>query len=74
MFLTQDEPGGCVVPACWGLIVSLKCGERMSLEQIRAVVEASGEVEFGGRGKYDATGEPAAANDCGTVHSKGSRS
>lgn len=36
-------------PACWGLIVSMKGGERLSLEQIRAFVEASGEVEFQGR-------------------------
>ena len=36
-------------PACWGLIVSMKGGERLSLEQIRAFVEASGEVEFQAR-------------------------
>ena len=36
-------------PACWGLIISMKGGERLSLERIRALVEASGEVEFEGR-------------------------
>ena len=45
MFLTQNEPEG-VEPACWELIVSVQNGERLSLEQIRAFLEASGEIEF----------------------------
>lgn len=33
-------------PACWELIVSVQNGERLSLEQIRAFLQASEEVQF----------------------------
>ena len=33
-------------PACWELNISVQNGERLSLEQIRAFLEASGEIEF----------------------------
>ena len=33
-------------PACWGLKVSVRNGERLSLEQIRAFLEATEEIEF----------------------------
>ena len=32
--------------ACWELIVSVQNGERLSLEQIRAFLQASEEVQF----------------------------
>ena len=34
---------------CWGVIVSMQDGERLSLEQIRAFLEASQEVQFEGK-------------------------
>lgn len=46
MFLTQDEPEWVGIVACWGLIVSMKNGERLSLEQIRAFLAASEEFRF----------------------------
>ena len=58
----QDEPGAGVRfsykmslekrnPACWALIIKMQAGDRMSLEQIQAFVEASDEVEFKARNK-----------------------
>jgi hypothetical protein len=38
-----DEPEG-VGNRCWGLLIGMKDGERLSLEQIRAFPEASEEV------------------------------
>jgi len=35
-----------VEPACWGLIISMKNGERLSLEQIRTFLAASKEFRF----------------------------
>lgn len=35
--------------ACWGLIISMQDGEKQSLEQIRAFLEASEEVHFEGQ-------------------------
>ena len=35
-----------VKPACWELIVSMKNGERLSLEQIRTFLAASEEFRF----------------------------
>src|ERR1019366_3882136 len=46
-FLTQDEPEGWC--ACLGLIISMRDGEKQSLEQIRAFLEASEEVHFEGQ-------------------------
>lgn len=36
-------------PASWGLIISMQGGEKLSLEQMRALVEASSEVAFEGQ-------------------------
>jgi hypothetical protein len=40
-------------PACWGLKISVRNGERLSLEQIRAFLEASDglEIEAAERGE-----------------------
>ena len=46
VFLTQDEPEGVEEAACWGLKISMENGERLSLEQIRAFLEASEELRF----------------------------
>src|ERR1017187_5538645 len=46
-FLTQDEPEGWCT--CLGLIISMQDGEKLSLEQIRAFLEASEEVAFEGK-------------------------
>jgi hypothetical protein len=45
VFLIQDEPegGDC---ACWVLIISMENRETLSLEQIRAFLQGSGEVRF----------------------------
>ena len=48
MFLIQDEPEGGG-SACWELIVSVHTGQKVSLEQIRAFLEASDEVRFEAR-------------------------
>jgi transposase InsO family protein len=45
VFLTQDEPEGGD-SACWGLIISMEESEKLSLEQMRAFLEASEEVRF----------------------------
>ncbi len=50
LFLTQDEPEG---GACWGLIISMRGGEKLSLEQIRALVEAAEPVGFEGAGRVE---------------------
>jgi transposase InsO family protein len=55
LFLIQDEPGRSD-PACWDLIVNMQAGERMSLEQIRAFLEASDEVEFRSRNRVEVYG------------------
>src|SRR5260370_7514445 len=46
-FLAQAEPE-CVKHrgACWGLTIHMEAGERLSLEQIRAFLEASEAVGF----------------------------
>jgi hypothetical protein len=46
LFPTQDEPEGGSGLACWELTVNLENGERLSLEQIRALLEACQEVRF----------------------------
>jgi hypothetical protein len=46
VFLTQDEPEGVGNPHAGGLIVSMKNGERLSLEQIRTFFAASEEFRF----------------------------
>ncbi len=47
LFLTQAEPeGGKHRGACWGLTIHMEAGERLSLEQIRAFLEASEAVGF----------------------------
>ena len=55
MFLTQDEPGGAN-RACWVLIVKMQAAEGISLEDIRAFLEASDEVEFRARNKEELYG------------------
>ena len=35
------------------MIISMQCGEKMSLEQIRALLEASQEVRFAGHGRAE---------------------
>jgi hypothetical protein len=42
--------------ACWGLLISMKDGERLSLEQIRAFLEASEEVGFKAASQKDLYG------------------
>jgi len=46
VFLTQDEPEGEEKPHAWELIVSVKNGGRLSLEQIRTFLAASEEFRF----------------------------
>ncbi len=41
--------GSGQVSARWGLIISMEDGERLSLEQIRAFLDASQEVRFQGK-------------------------
>src|SRR5579872_230566 len=48
LFLRQDEPEGGILPSGYS---SQKCRERLSLEQIRAFLEASQRVEFQGRNR-----------------------
>jgi len=52
LFLIQDEPGGANRP-CWVLIINMQVGEQLSLEQIRAFLEASDEVAFEGRNREE---------------------
>src|SRR5215475_12784444 len=47
-----DEPGGRV-PASWELTIRVQAGERLSLEQIRAFLEASETVGFQGRNREE---------------------
>lgn len=53
MILTQDEPERKQGGASWGLIISMQGGEKLSLEQIRALLEASQEVRFAGHGRAE---------------------
>jgi len=39
--------------ASWGLIISMQGGEKLSLEQIRALLQASQEVRFAGHGRAE---------------------
>ena len=39
--------------ACWGLIISMQDGEKLSLEQIRGFLEASEEVHFEGQRRQE---------------------
>src|SRR5204863_8029937 len=43
-------------PACWVLIINVQAGERLSLEQIRAFLDASDEVGFKGRDRQEVYG------------------
>ena len=54
MFLIQDEPGGD--SACWDLIISMETERGISLEQIQAFLDASGEVVFKGRKRAEVYG------------------
>src|ERR1017187_1234550 len=64
--LIQDEPGEGTVshtrgawrsePACWGLTISVQTLERLSLEQIQAFLEGSGEVGFKGQNREEEYG------------------
>jgi hypothetical protein len=46
VFLTQNEPEGGSSLACWGLNISVEHTEELSLEQIRAFLEASAPERF----------------------------
>jgi hypothetical protein len=39
--------------ACWGLLISVKDGERMSLEQIQALLKGSEDVGFKATGQRE---------------------
>ena len=47
-----DGPERKVV-ACWGLIINMQDGEKLSREQIQAFLEASEEVRFEGQQRTD---------------------
>jgi transposase InsO family protein len=47
-FLTQNGPEG-EGDACWGVIISMQDGEKLSREQIQAFLEASQQVRFEGQ-------------------------
>jgi len=55
LFPIQDEPEGGN-PACWGWIINMQGGERMSLEQIQAFLEASEEIYFEGKQREEVYG------------------
>lgn len=46
MFPTQHEPEGGRKASCWELNVSMKSGERLSMEQVKAFLAASEEFRF----------------------------
>src|ERR1035438_7164851 len=51
LFLIPNEPEGWC--ACLGLIISIQYGEKLSLEQIRAFLEASEDVRFQGKRRQE---------------------
>ena len=55
MILIQDEPEGGIAH-CWGLIISMEGGDRLSLENIRALLEVSVEVNFQPQGRRELYG------------------
>ncbi len=54
--LTQDEPEGAKSVGSWGLTISMKGGEKLSLEQIQAMLKATVEVRFAGHGRTEKYG------------------
>ena len=48
MTLSRNLQSGTKVDGCWGVIIGMRSGE-LSLEQIRAFLEASQEVHFAGK-------------------------
>ena len=46
MFPTQSEPEGGSKARCWDLNISMKSGERLSMEQVKAFLTASEELRF----------------------------
>ena len=49
MSLREKRKGG----ASWGLIISMHGGEKLNLEQIRALLQASQEVRFAGHRRVE---------------------
>jgi hypothetical protein len=47
----QDEPEGLC--ACWGLVISMQDADELSLEQIRALLEASEQVHVEGKRRQE---------------------
>ena len=67
-----DEPGGGRGAACWELKISVGKTERMSLEQIRAFLEASEEMEISGCHREEVYGW-VEATLCGQEYGKQKR-
>ena len=54
-FLTQNGPEGGS-SGCWGVIISMQNAEKLSREQIEALLEASEEIRFEGKDRAETGG------------------